>query len=94
MLPQRWNVVSPPATPPSNGRILNDMQLFKTYVGASLERGNVWQNSKDVSFGNTITAGSVFLGVDTPIGPLYLTYGHANTGDYSFYIYLGPRFTF
>jgi NTE family protein len=70
------------------------MQLFKAYVGASLERGNVWQNSKDVSFGNTITAGSVFLGVDTPIGPLYLTYGHANTGDYSFYIYLGPRITF
>ncbi len=74
-------------------RIVN-FQLFRTYLGASLERGNVWQNSSDASFGNTITAGSVFLGVDTPIGPLYLTYGHADTGDYSFYIYLGPRFTF
>lgn len=75
-------------------RRIGDIQLFKTYIGASLERGNVWQDSKDVSFSNSISAGSVFLGVDTPIGPLYLTYGHASTGDNSFYIYLGPRFTF
>jgi len=32
--------------------------------------------------------------VDTPIGPLYLAYGRAEAGNYSFYIYLGPRFTF
>ena len=75
-------------------RRIVDIQYLKTYVGASLEQGNVWQDSKAMSFANTITAGSVFLGVDTPIGPLYFTYGHANTGDYSFYIYLGPRFTF
>ena len=75
-------------------RSINDIQLLKSYVGASLETGNVWQDSKDASFNNTITAGSVFLGVDTPIGPLYLAYGHANSGDDSFYIYLGPRFTF
>jgi NTE family protein len=75
-------------------RRIVDIQLFKTFAGASIERGNVWQDSKDISFGNSITAGSVFVGVDTPIGPLYLTYGHTNTGDYSFYIYLGPRFTF
>ena len=75
-------------------RRIVDIQYLKTYVGASLEQGNVWQDSKAISFANTITAGSVFLGVDTPIGPLYFTYGHANTGDYSFYIYLGPRFTF
>jgi NTE family protein len=75
-------------------RSINDIQLFKAYLGASLELGNVWQTSKDASFDNTITAGSVFLGVATPIGPLYIAYGRAETGDDSFYIYLGPRFTF
>ncbi|MGA9856078.1 MAG: patatin-like phospholipase family protein [Gammaproteobacteria bacterium] len=72
---------------------INDIQLFQAYAGASLERGNVWQHSTDISFGNSITAGSMFLGVDTPIGPLYLAYGMANNGEHSFYIYLGPRFT-
>lgn len=72
---------------------INDIQLFQAYAGASLERGNVWQHSTDISFGNSLTAGSVFLGVDTPIGPLYLAYGMANNGEHSFYIYLGPRFT-
>jgi NTE family protein len=75
-------------------RRIVDIQLFRTYAGASIEAGNVWQQSKDVSSANTITAGSVFLGADTPIGPLYLAYGRADTGQYSFYIYLGPRFTF
>ena len=75
-------------------RRITDIQFLQTYVGTSLEVGNVWQDSKNASFGNTITAGSVFLGVDTPIGPLYLAYGRAEAGNYSFYIYLGPRFTF
>jgi NTE family protein len=75
-------------------RRINDIQFLQPYVGASLELGNVWQDSKSASFGNTITAGSVFLGVDTAIGPLYLAYGRAEAGVYSFYIYLGPRFTF
>lgn len=75
-------------------RRINDIQFLQAYVGTSLEVGNVWQDSKSVSFGNTITAGSVFLGVDTPVGPLYLAYGRAEAGVYSFYIYLGPRFTF
>jgi NTE family protein len=75
-------------------RRISDIQFFRSYLGASLELGNVWQDSKDASFDNTIFAGSVFLGVDTPIGPLYAAYGHADTDANSFYIYLGPRFTF
>lgn len=71
---------------------INDIRLFQAYAGASLERGNVWQNSSDISFSNAITGGSLFLGVDTPIGPLYFAYGRASDGEHSFYIYLGPRF--
>ena len=75
-------------------RRINDIQLFRSYLGVSLEQGNVWQDSESVSFNNSITAGSVFLGVDTPIGPLYLAYGRTDTNFSSFYLYLGPRFTF
>ena len=75
-------------------RRLLDVQLLEAFAGASLELGNVWQNSGDASLENTIFSGSVFLGFDTPIGPLYLGYGLAETGDRSAYIYLGPRFAF
>ena len=70
------------------------LSLFKSYAGVSLEVGNVWQTSEAVSFDNTIMAGSLFLGIDTPIAPLYLGYGITDTDERSAFIYLGPRFTF
>ena len=39
-------------------------------------------------------AGSLFLGMDTPIGPVYIAYGVADTDDSSFYLYIGPRLVF
>lgn len=75
-------------------RRLFDARLLRMFAGASLELGNVWQESDAASFDNSIFAGSVFLGFDTPIGPLYVGYGRAETDDESAYIYLGPRFTF
>jgi NTE family protein len=75
-------------------RRLTDLQFFRAYAGASVELGNVWQNSNDVSLDNTITAGSAFLAFDTPIGPLYLAYGRTDTDRSSLYLYLGPRFVF
>jgi len=75
-------------------RRLADSRLLGAYAGASIEAGNVWQNRSDITFDNSIIAGSAFLGFDTPIGPLYLAYGHTNTSRNSLYIYLGPRFEF
>lgn len=75
-------------------RRINDIQFFKAYAGASLELGNVWQDSSDIGFDDTIFASSVFIGADTPIGPLYLGYGHNDTGDGSLYLFLGPLFSF
>ena len=74
-------------------RLLN-VPVLRTFAGASLELGNVWQNSDAASFDNTIFSGSVFLGFDTPIGPLYVGYGLADTDDKSVYIHLGPLFGF
>lgn len=75
-------------------RRLSAARLFRTYLGVSAELGNVWQRSRDVSLDSATAAGSVFLGFDTPIGPLYLAYGRDEHGSQSVYTYVGPRFTF
>ena len=59
------------------------------YAGGSLEAGNTWQTRGDASASDLITAGSVFLGADTFLGPFYLAYGRASSGASSFYLLLG-----
>jgi NTE family protein len=74
-------------------RRINDIQFFKAYVGGAMEAGNVWQDSGD--FGNDLVyGGNLFLGVDTPVGPLYLSYGRNSESQSSVYLYLGPLFNF
>ena len=68
--------------------------LFQSYAGISLEVGNVWQSSDAVSTDDLITAGSLFLGFDTPVGPLYFGYGRTDTDEAALYLYMGPRFIF
>jgi NTE family protein len=59
------------------------------YLGGSIEAGNVWSNSSDVSFNGMRTAGSVFVAADTWLGPFYFAWGRTSGGETSFYIYLG-----
>ncbi|QJR16669.1 patatin-like phospholipase family protein [Usitatibacter palustris] len=59
------------------------------YLGTSLEAGNAWARSSDISFKDTKKAASVFVGLDSVIGPLYLGYGHTFGGDSSLYLFLG-----
>ncbi|WP_087025414.1 patatin-like phospholipase family protein [Thaumasiovibrio subtropicus] len=62
------------------------------YIGGSLERGNTWNQSSQISWDNAIAAGSVFLGADSLLGPVYLGYGQAENGVSSMYFYLGTHF--
>lgn len=59
------------------------------FVGTSLEYGNVWENRSDIDIGDGLFAGSLFLGADTAVGPVYLGYGLAEGGNSSFYLYVG-----
>jgi NTE family protein len=63
------------------------------YLGASLEAGNAWQSRSDVSLETLILNGSLFAGLDTYFGPLFLAAGLAEGGRSSFYLFLGtpPR---
>jgi len=62
------------------------------YIGASIEAGNVWDDTNDISVGNTRTAGSIFVVLDTFLGPIYLAYGRAEGGNRSAYLFLGQTF--
>lgn len=62
------------------------------YAGASLEYGNVFDDTEDIEFADMLAGGSVFLGADTFLGPLYLGYGLTEGGEQSVYLLVGGIF--
>lgn len=62
------------------------------YAGISLEAGNTWMSRSDMSLDDLRTDGSIFFGVDTPLGPVYLATGFDEDGDKAFYLFLGRTF--
>lgn len=59
------------------------------YVGGSLETGGYWSDRDDVRWGDMETAGSLFVGVDSFLGPIFLGYGRTEDGRDSFYLTFG-----
>lgn len=70
-------------------RRLNDFKLFPAYAGLTLEAGNVWQYADQVGFDDLRYSTSLFLGAESPLGPLYLAVGYASGGDVATYFYIG-----
>ncbi len=64
------------------------------YFGMSLEAGNVWNQRDDIRFDSLISAGTIGLVIDSPIGPIYLTRGFAEGGRTATYLLIGRTFTF
>jgi NTE family protein len=62
------------------------------YVGFSLEAGNVWDRRNDASFSSARKDGSLFLGLDTLLGPVYLGFGLEDGGGTASYLFLGRTF--
>ena len=75
-------------------RRLGNIEWLPAYAGFSLEYGNVYEDRDDISLApdEALLAGSVFVGADTVLGPVYLGYGHAEQGNDSIYLYLGRLF--
>jgi NTE family protein len=61
------------------------------YIGGSVEVGNTWQALDDVSLGNLRPAGSLFVGADTPLGPVFFA-GGLTRGNGALYLILGRVF--
>ena len=64
---------------------------FPLYLGASLERGRAWNNDNEFDSGY-INAGSIFIGYETPLGPLNFSYGLNDEAERALYMNLGRSF--
>jgi NTE family protein len=63
---------------------------FPVYVGGLAEVGNAWERS--AHFSDELVSGGPFVGVDTPLGPLYIAYAHGEGGENQAYLFLGRSF--
>jgi NTE family protein len=58
-------------------------------LGLSLEAGRARDRFTETGLDDWQQAGAVYLGGETPLGPLYLGYGYAKGGRSSLYLFLG-----
>ncbi|MCL9773414.1 patatin-like phospholipase family protein [Vibrio methylphosphonaticus] len=72
----------------------NDFGMFKSpvYLGASAEYGGVWDGDQGISGAPLFMAGSIFAGIDSPVGPIMLSYGRVETGLNSVYLIIGAAY--
>lgn len=59
------------------------------YAGASLEAGNAWDDRSQLSLTHLRGGGSVYLGADTGIGPMYLGLTYAPRGELGIALFIG-----
>jgi NTE family protein len=65
---------------------------FPAYIGMSLEFGNVWEHRGEMSFGSARKDASLFIALDTFLGPVYLGSGYDTRGHSAYYLFLGRTF--
>ena len=73
-------------------RIMRGTLLEGAYGGFSLEAGRIGNPLVPGNSDDWLKSASIFVGTDSPLGPLYLGYGRAQDGNSSFYLYLGRPF--
>lgn len=62
------------------------------YLGGSLETGRIWNINRRQFDTGVINAASIFVGLDTPLGPLTFNYGLNSFHESAFYLNLGHSF--
>ncbi len=62
----------------------------QVYAGASLEAGNVYAREESITGSSLLTAWSLFIGADTPLGPVFLGFGRTEDRD-RIYLTIGDR---
>jgi NTE family protein len=61
-------------------------------AGVQLEYGNVWARREDMGFGDAILNGSIFIGMDSWMGPILFGIGARESGNASVFLEVGHRF--
>lgn len=65
----------------------------EAYVGASLEMGKAWYKKIDnASLKNALFGSSIYLGIDTMLGPFYIAYGFSDKNHQTLYFSLGKSY--
>ncbi|MEK8032001.1 patatin-like phospholipase family protein [Ideonella sp. DXS29W] len=59
------------------------------FIGASIEAGNAWASRRRISLGDLRAGGSLYLGADTGIGPMYLGLTWAPQGEAGLALMIG-----
>ena len=67
-------------------------ELVPVYGGVVLQAGNTWESRSDISTNDLLGSGTLYLGTDTPLGPLYLGFGLTEGGNNAAYLFLGQPF--
>jgi NTE family protein len=62
------------------------------FAGITYEKGNAWETRSQISMDDTIDSRSIWLGAETPIGPVYVSYGTASGDRDSFSFFVGRVF--
>lgn len=62
------------------------------FVGGSLESGQAWSSPDDFEFDDLRFGGSVYVGANTALGPIYLAFGRSEGGRQSAYLVIGRTF--
>jgi NTE family protein len=59
------------------------------YVGATAEAGNVYGRLDGTPASGALFGGSLYVGIRSKLGPVYLAYGESEGGHRALYLYLG-----
>ncbi|HET9228185.1 MAG TPA: patatin-like phospholipase family protein [Thermoanaerobaculia bacterium] len=62
------------------------------FLGGWLEAGNVWASEDEIDLDDLITTTTAALLWDSPLGPMILAYGRADTADDKVYLSIGRSF--
>jgi len=76
-------------------RLSNDTVIpidLPVYLGASLEGGQLWSRRSEVDVDDLVMAGSIYLAINSPIGPIHFAYGRTEDSVDAIYLSLGWPF--
>lgn len=62
------------------------------FVGASIEAGNLWTDQQEVDTSDLLYSASVFVGIDTVLGPVYFARGVDDDSNSELYLFVGRTF--
>ena len=82
-------IADPRAPGPGRRRSLPDLLGSGVYLGGSAETGRMSNRFDGLPSPGQLWSGSVFLGADTFVGPLFLGVGAAPAGRWTLYMLLG-----